>query len=88
MRAGLNLFTYLHLGGNRDLTVELMNNSVTAVAYETIQDANGRLPLLAPMSEIAGRMAAQVGAAYLERAAGGWGVLIGGGSAWIRRGSS
>lgn len=78
LRPGLTLFTYLHLGGNRELTLQLMDCNVTALAYETIEDNAGRLPLLAPMSEIAGRMAAQVGASYLERALGGCGVLIGG----------
>jgi alanine dehydrogenase len=78
LRADLALFTFLHLAGDRALTGELLQRKVTAVAYETVQDRHGRLPLLAPMSEIAGRMSAQVGASYLEKERGGCGVLIGG----------
>lgn len=77
-RPGLMLFTFLHLAGDRRLTEELLNHKVTSIAYETVRDGHGRLPLLAPMSEIAGRMAAQAGAAYLEKARGGCGVLVGG----------
>lgn len=72
------LFTYLHLSPDRALTTELMDCGVTAIAYETVTDANGRLPLLLPMSEIAGRMAPQVGAHVLERPHGGRGILLGG----------
>lgn len=78
LHPGLLLFTFLHLAGDRRLTQELLDRKVTAIAYETVRDVRGRLPLLAPMSEIAGRMATQVGAAYLERERGGCGVLIGG----------
>jgi alanine dehydrogenase len=78
MREGQILFTYLHLAANRDLTEQLMRRKVAAVAYETVQLADGRLPLLAPMSEIAGRMAPHVAARFLEKEAGGRGVLMGG----------
>jgi alanine dehydrogenase len=74
------LFTYLHLAADEGLTRFLMERGVRAVAYETVQTPDGRLPLLAPMSEIAGRMAPQEGAKYLERAQGGRGVLVGGAS--------
>ncbi len=77
-REGQLLFTYLHLAADQGLTSFLMQRRVSAVAYETVQDAEGRLPLLAPMSEIAGRMAPQEGAKYLERPTGGRGVLMGG----------
>jgi alanine dehydrogenase len=72
------LFTYLHLAANEELTRALMRNRVQAVAYETVQINNGPLPLLTPMSEVAGRMAVQVGAHYLERTHGGRGMLLGG----------
>ncbi|WP_402371844.1 alanine dehydrogenase [Isoptericola rhizosphaerae] len=72
------LFTYLHLAADKVLTEELLARRVTAVAYETVQTATGSLPLLAPMSEVAGRLATQVGAATLLKAAGGRGVLLGG----------
>jgi alanine dehydrogenase len=72
------LFTFLHLAANEQLTRFLAEAGVYAVAYETVQTPDGRLPLLAPMSEIAGRMAPQVGAAWLERPHGGRGVLMGG----------
>lgn len=72
------LFTYLHLAANRDLTDSLLNKGLTGIAYETIQLPNGSLPLLTPMSEIAGRMAVQVGAQYLEKNNGGRGILLGG----------
>jgi alanine dehydrogenase len=72
------LFTYLHLAADERLTRFLMERGVRAVAYETVQMPDGRLPLLAPMSEIAGRMAPQEGAKYLERPQGGRGVLMGG----------
>ena len=78
LRSGQVLFTYLHLAPDPVQTRELMSSGVTAIAYETVTDANGKLPLLAPMSEVAGRMAAHVGAHYLERPQGGRGVLLGG----------
>ena len=68
MREGQILFTYLHLAANRELTEELVRRKVDAIAYETVQLADGRLPLLAPMSEIAGRMAPHVAARFLEKA--------------------
>ena len=79
-REGQLLFTYLHLAADKALTEFLMERSVAAVAYETVQLDDGRLPLLAPMSEIAGRIAPHVGATYLERPYGGRGVLMGGAS--------
>jgi alanine dehydrogenase len=78
MRAGRTLFTYLHLAASRECTQALLDSGIDAVAYETVQAADGALPLLAPMSEVAGRMAPQVGAHTLERAQGGRGVLMGG----------
>jgi alanine dehydrogenase len=78
MREGQVLFTYLHLAADKPLTSELMDRGVTAVAYETVQTPDGALPLLAPMSEVAGRLAPQVGAHTLMRAQGGRGVLMGG----------
>ncbi|MFW6094457.1 MAG: alanine dehydrogenase [Pseudomonadota bacterium] len=78
LRDGQVLFTYLHLAAERELTEALMDAGVTAIAYETVTDRQGRLPLLTPMSEVAGRMSVQVGAAALQRAAGGRGVLLGG----------
>ena len=78
MREGQILFTYLHLAASRELTEELLRRKVSAVAYETVQDREGRLPLLAPMSEIAGRMAPHVGARLLEKEYGGRGILMGG----------
>ncbi|HBZ57433.1 MAG TPA: alanine dehydrogenase [Syntrophobacteraceae bacterium] len=78
LRPGLILFTYLHLAPAPELTRVLLEKRVTGVAYETIQEKDGALPLLTPMSEIAGRMAIQVGAHYLEKPAGGRGVLLGG----------
>ena len=80
LRDGLILFTYLHLAASKVLTEELVRSKVAAVAYETVQDAHGRLPLLAPMSEIAGRMAPHVAAGLLEKERGGRGVLMGGSS--------
>ncbi|GLX69061.1 alanine dehydrogenase [Paenibacillus glycanilyticus] len=77
-REGLLLFTYLHLAAAPELTQALMDSGVTGIAYETIQLANGSLPLLTPMSEVAGRMAVQVGAQFLEAFHGGRGVLLGG----------
>ena len=78
MRSGQVLFTYLHLAADRPLTEELVKRNVTAIAYETVELADHSLPLLAPMSEVAGRLAPQVGAATLMRAEGGRGVLLGG----------
>jgi alanine dehydrogenase len=78
MRPGQILFTYLHLAADKRLTEELLARQVTGIAYETVQTPNGALPLLAPMSEVAGRLAPQVGAATLMKAAGGRGVLMGG----------
>ncbi|MGQ0838500.1 alanine dehydrogenase [Actinokineospora sp.] len=78
LRRGQILFTYLHLAADVDCTRALVDAGTTAIAYETVQLADGSLPLLAPMSEVAGRMAPQVGAHCLERANGGRGVLLGG----------
>ena len=78
LRPGQTLFTYLHLAANAPLTEALMRSGATAIAYETVQDGRGALPLLRPMSEVAGRMSVQVGAYALQRASGGRGVLLGG----------
>jgi alanine dehydrogenase len=78
LRPDLVLFTYLHLAADRPLTQALAESGTTAIAYETVQLPDRSLPLLAPMSEVAGRLAPQVGAATLMRAAGGRGVLMGG----------
>ncbi|AQZ65042.1 alanine dehydrogenase [[Actinomadura] parvosata subsp. kistnae] len=78
LRKGLVLFTYLHLAASPACTRALLESGCTAVAYETVQTPNGALPLLAPMSEVAGRLAPQVGAYHLMRSAGGRGVLMGG----------
>ena len=78
LKRGQVLFTYLHLAPDPEQTKDLMASGVTAIAYETVTDAHGKLPLLTPMSEVAGRMAAQVGAQYLERPHGGRGILLGG----------
>src|SRR5438128_5531877 len=78
LRPGLILFTYLHLAPARELTDRLLESGVSGVAYETIEEADGSLPLLTPMSEVAGRMAVQVGAQYLEAPMGGRGVLLAG----------
>jgi len=78
LKAGQVLFTYLHLAPDPDQTHDLIKSGVTAIAYETVTAPNGSLPLLTPMSEVAGRMAVQVGAHYLERSHGGRGILIGG----------
>ncbi len=72
------LFTYLHLAPEPELTRMLMETEISAIAYETVQLDDGSLPLLTPMSEVAGRMATQIGAHYLEKACGGRGVLLGG----------
>jgi alanine dehydrogenase len=78
LRKGQLLFTYLHLAPDPEQAKLLLESGVTAIAYETVTDRAGRLPLLAPMSEIAGRMAIQVGAVALQKSAGGSGVLLGG----------
>jgi len=78
MREGQLLFTYLHLAPDKELTKQLVERKVTGIAYETITDRHGTLPLLTPMSEVAGRMAIQVGAHYLEKMSGGRGILLGG----------
>lgn len=78
MRSDQVLFTYLHLAASAPCTQAILHAGITAIAYETVQTADGALPLLAPMSEVAGRMAPQVGAHCLERANGGRGVLMGG----------
>jgi len=77
-REGLILFTYLHLAPIRGLTNELLGSKVIGIAYETVRDRQGTLPLLTPMSEVAGRMSVQVGASYLEKEKGGRGILLGG----------
>jgi alanine dehydrogenase len=78
LRAGQILFTYLHLAADRAQTLGLMASGATCIAYETVTDASGGLPLLSPMSEVAGRMSVQVGAHCLEREQGGAGILLGG----------
>jgi len=78
LRENQILYTYLHLAPDPDQTHDLLNSGVTAIAYETVTDNNGGLPLLAPMSEVAGRLAPQVGAWTLQKANGGRGVLMGG----------
>jgi alanine dehydrogenase len=78
MRKGQTLFTYLHLAASRACTDALLSSGTTAIAYETVQTADGALPLLAPMSEVAGRLSAQVGAYHLMRSQGGRGMLMGG----------
>ncbi len=78
LREGLLLFTYLHLAAEKDLTAALAAHKVAAIAYETVQRSDGSLPLLTPMSQIAGRMSVQVAAHYLERTSGGRGKLLGG----------
>lgn len=78
LREDLTLFTYLHLAAERELTEVLLASGTTAIAYETVQLANGALPLLTPMSEVAGRMSVQVGAHHLTRFMGGRGLLLGG----------
>ena len=78
MRKGQVLFTYLHLAASPECTDALLSSGTTAIAYETVQLPDGSLPLLAPMSEVAGRMAPQVGAHHLQRDGGGRGVLMGG----------
>lgn len=78
LRKNQVLFTYLHLAAHPKLTMDLAKTGATCIAYETVQTQNGALPLLTPMSEIAGRLATQIGANYLERPMGGRGVLLGG----------
>jgi alanine dehydrogenase len=78
LREGQILFTYLHLAPDPEQTRDLLDSGVTAIAYETVTDRNGGLPLLAPMSEVAGKLAPQVGAWTLQKANGGRGVLLGG----------
>jgi len=78
LRPGQIIFTYLHLAASEELTQALMDRGVVAIAYETIQTESGALPLLVPMSEIAGKMAVQVGSQYLESYHGGRGILLGG----------
>jgi len=78
LRRGQIIFTYLHLAPDAAQTHDLMASGVTAIAYETVTDAAGKLPLLAPMSKVAGRMAAQIAAHFLERPQGGRGILLGG----------
>jgi len=85
MREGQILYTYLHLAAAPEVAHELLRRKVDGVAYETIETADRRLPLLTPMSAVAGRMAIQVGATYLERANGGKGILLGG-VAGVKRG--
>jgi alanine dehydrogenase len=78
MQQGLTLFTYLHLAAEKALALEMMTRGVTGIAYETVETADGRLPLLTPMSEVAGRMSVQLGAQYLEKNNGGRGKLLSG----------
>ena len=78
LREGQVLFTYLHLAADRPQAEALMNSGVTAIAYETVTARDGGLPLLSPMSEVAGRMSVQVGAWALQKVSGGRGVLLGG----------
>jgi len=78
LREGLTLFTYLHVAADEPLTLALLDSGITAIAYETVETDSGALPLLAPMSEIAGRLAPQAGANYLEKPKGGRGILLGG----------
>src|SRR3954451_13900927 len=78
LRAGHILFTYLHLAADKDQALGLMNSGAICIAYETVTPNHGSLPLLKPMSEVAGRMSVQVGAHYLEKEQGGRGVLLGG----------
>ena len=78
LREGLVLFTYLHIAADEPLTRALVDSGITAVAYETVETDSGALPLLAPMSEIAGRIVAQAGAYFLEKPIGGRGLLLGG----------
>jgi alanine dehydrogenase len=78
LREGLTLFTYLHIAADEPLTRALVDSGITAIAYETVEKSDRQLPLLAPMSEVAGRLAPQMGAWSLEKAHGGRGILLGG----------
>ena len=78
LREGQVVFTYFHFAASRELTVGCLDSGITAVAYETLSDSHGRLPLLIPMSEVAGRMSIQEGAKYLEKPMMGRGILLGG----------
>ncbi|MHB8470714.1 MAG: alanine dehydrogenase [Gaiellaceae bacterium] len=78
LREGLTLFTYLHIAADAPLTRALVESGIAAIAYETVETSDRRLPLLAPMSEIAGRLASQAGAYFLEKPLGGRGLLLGG----------
>jgi alanine dehydrogenase len=78
LRQGQLLFTYFHFAACRDLTEAMIDSGATCLAYETLKDSQGRLPLLTPMSEVAGRMSIQEGAKYLERPQMGRGILLGG----------
>jgi alanine dehydrogenase len=78
LKRGATLFTYLHLAANADLTRRLLDAGVIAIAYETIRNADGSFPVLAPMSEVAGRLAVQIGVALLQKDRGGKGLLLGG----------
>src|SRR5437867_8143992 len=78
IRKGQIIFTYFHFASSRELTEAMMKSRCIAIAYETVQKPDGSLPLLIPMSEVAGRMAPQEGAKYLEKAMGGRGILLGG----------
>src|SRR5258708_32419716 len=78
LRENQTLFTYLHLAASKPCTDALLTSGTTSIAYETVQTADGALPLLAPMSEVAGRLSAQVGAYHMMRSHGGRGVLMGG----------
>ena len=78
LREGQILYTYLHLAADRKLTAAMIESKVSGVAYETVQEADGSLPLLIPMSQIAGRLSVQEGAKYLEKSFGGRGILLGG----------
>ena len=78
MRRGQLVFTYFHFAASEGLTQAVLESGITAIAYETVQLASGELPLLTPMSEVAGRMAVQEGAKYLEKVYGGSGILLGG----------
>src|SRR3989441_11848700 len=78
MRKGQVVFTYFHFAASEALTHAALQSAIIAIAYETVQLASGELPLLTPMSEVAGRMAVQEGAKYLEKAYGGSGILLGG----------
>src|SRR2546422_11494602 len=79
MRKGQVVFTYFHFAASEPLTQAVINSGIVAIAYETVQLPSGDLPLLTPMSEVAGRMAVQEGAKYLEKVYGGGGVFVGGG---------